>query len=238
MNQTVPELDPGLVAWLADGPTSGPGEVLSSTLARARTTRQDRRPPWRIPTAMRSQVMSTLMKLAAVTAIVLAVAIATLPTTPTTQQPAAITAASPTTSPTPERAPVVHGWPGARANPAGLYSWTPGRLGWMHRTGGISMTFAVLDDERGALAEVAPRPAELERPITEQPKRIADLRIQSWVLHSAGDDIVVTITSGPDTPPSVIAEAEAVVRSIRVEPTGTEGGYRLIFELEDGWDSG
>lgn len=139
---------------------------------------------------------------------------------------------------TPSSAPVVHGFPGARDNPAGLYSWTPGSWGWMHREGGISMTFGLLDDERGALAEVAPPPAELGRRITERPERVADLRIQSWVLRTGSDDVVITITSGPDTPPAVVAEAEAIIESIRVKPTETDPGFRIVFALEDGWDSG
>ncbi len=141
----------------------------------------------------------------------------------------------------PSTAPVVHGFVGARGGPAGLYSWTPGTWGWMHRSDGggwIAMTFRTLAGDEPLMAEVAPSLSELDRPLGDRPTLVADSRSRTWVLDAAGDTVYVTVTSEPDTTQTSIEHAEAVIESIRVEETETGPGYRLVFELDEGWDSG
>ena len=53
-----------------------------------------------------------------------------------------------------------------------------------------------------------------------------------------GAQVAIIIRSFPDTPPALVDEAEAVVESITVRPTEDGDGSRLVFELQDGWDSG
>lgn len=148
-------------------------------------------------------------------------------------------ALAPSPSPQDSVAEVIHGWPGARANPAGSYSWTPGGRGWMHG-GGVEVSIAELDDEASGIpVEDITRFGEgLEGPFSVRPQQVADVRFQSWVMDALGTKVVIVMKSFADTAPSRVAEAEAVVDSIDVEPMDTDAGYRLVFELDDGWDSG
>jgi hypothetical protein len=150
-------------------------------------------------------------------------------------------------SPTPlteDATAVVNGWPGARSEPAGLYSWTPGGRGWMHKgvegSGSVELSFQVFDAEPGAgpVAEIGELGSDLDGTYTKQPQLVADVRLQSWMMGMGDQRILLIVKSYRDTAPAMIAEAEAVIESIRAEPTQSDAGYRLVFELEDGWDSG
>ena len=68
------DLDARLTAWLEEGPTSGPDEVLSKTFARARSTRQDRVWLHRLTHPTRFQPMNAMLKIARVVAIALVLA--------------------------------------------------------------------------------------------------------------------------------------------------------------------
>jgi hypothetical protein len=144
--------------------------------------------------------------------------------------------------PTPaETFAAIRGWPGARSgnNPAGLYSWFPGGRRWMHNVGGVEITFDTLDEPYDLPVEtVAVAGADLGGPYPAVPERVADVRLQAWRLDVGDSRVVVVVKSFPHTPPSLVAEAEAVVESIRVEPADNILGYRLVFELPGGWDSG
>jgi len=68
------DIDARLAAWLEEGPTRGPEEVLSRGLARVRSTRQDG--GWRHRSTaplLRSRPMGTMLKVGAVTAIIVVV---------------------------------------------------------------------------------------------------------------------------------------------------------------------
>jgi hypothetical protein len=60
---------------------------------------------------------------------------------------------------------------------------------------------------------------------------------QTWLLDMDGTVVAFDIMTFPDTPPALLAEAEAAIRSVRVDRT-PEGEPRLVFELTQGWDSG
>jgi hypothetical protein len=96
MNRRPSDLDARLSAWLEEGPTSGPPELLSRTFARARSTRQDRVGLRRLTQPMRFQTMNTVLKFAAVAVFALAVGISILPRSPDI---GAAPAASPSPSP-------------------------------------------------------------------------------------------------------------------------------------------
>jgi WD40 repeat protein len=70
MSRRPSDIDARLAAWLEEGPTSGPEEVLSRTFARARSTRQDRVRLRRLTHPTRSQTMNSMLKVAAVVAII------------------------------------------------------------------------------------------------------------------------------------------------------------------------
>jgi hypothetical protein len=73
-------------------------------------------------------------------------------------------------------------------------------------------------------------------PYGTTPESLGDVR--AWIMDVDGSRIVILMQSSPDAPPAAIAEGEAVIDSIRVEPTESDAGYRFVFELEGGWDNG
>ncbi len=80
--------------------------------------------------------------------------------------------------------------------------------------------------------------ADLDGPYSEIPEPAVDVRLQTWLLDIDGSRVVVIVKSFPDTDPSLVAEAKAIVESIYVEPGGDGGGRRVVFSLPAGWDSG
>ena len=62
-------------------------------------------------------------------------------------------------------------------------------------------------------------------------------RTQTWLMDLDGQTVVITVVSRPDTPPELVAEAEAVDESVRVDLDGPRGP-RLLFDLTEGWDVG
>lgn len=151
---------------------------------------------------------------------------------------------SPTAMPTPR--PPIHGWIGARGGPAGLYAWTEGQeWSWMHKgsdqPGGsveISMTALPEGDSDLGLYDISNPYVADERAYAETPERISDVRMQLWVTDLDGTTVGVVIKSYPDTPADLVAEAEAIVRSMHPEPIPGTAGRRVVFTLPDGWDSG
>jgi hypothetical protein len=158
-------------------------------------------------------------------------------------------------SPMPSSAPVINGWIGARGGPAGLYSYTVGSgWAWMHNvsvegSGPVEITFRsahLEDDENGTPTYRFPEARDADGdvawggPYPEVPERVRDEHIQTWIMDVDGTRVVVTITSHPDTSAALLAEGEAIVRSIYVEPEprGTGVGRRVVFTLPSGWDSG
>ncbi len=147
-------------------------------------------------------------------------------------------------------AEAVSGWPGTRAEPAGLYSWTlrsPGRV-WMHKVpegwtstapNSVELTFHAKEaaDGPGMMeSSLAMRAWWAEGRFDEHPARVLDVHTEVWLLDVDGTRVAILLDSFPDTDPALVAEARAVIDSIVVEPT--ESGYRLVFRLLEGWDSG
>jgi hypothetical protein len=121
MNRRPSDIDARLVAWLEEGPTSGPEEVLSRTFARARSTRQDRVWLDRLTKPTRFHAMNSMLKVAAVAAFVLAVSVTILPRGPDI-------GAAPAPSPSPSPSAVPFPYPGALA--PGTYSGLLGAGRW------------------------------------------------------------------------------------------------------------
>ena len=101
MNRRPSDIDARLSAWLEEGPTSGPEEVLSRTFARARSTRQDRARLHRLTQPTRSYAMNSMLKVAAVAALALAVGVTVLP-----RGPDLASAPAPSPSPSPSAIPL------------------------------------------------------------------------------------------------------------------------------------
>lgn len=144
-------------------------------------------------------------------------------------------------------AQVIHDWPGTRVEPAGLYSWTEGSRSFMHKvpddyptSGNVEIRFHALPDGRFEMPVMSlTEPSDtVEGPFSTIPERVAATHVQAWVLDFDGRTVVVTIKAAANTSADLIAEAEAIVRSIHAETVGTGPGRRLVFTLPDGWDSG
>lgn len=105
------DLDTRLAAWLQEGATRGPDEVLSSVLAQARATRQERVWLGRLTTP-RMQRMSTMVGLTAAAILVLAAGVALRPIGDTHQQGASAPSPSPSPSATPAQLRSLVGPPG------------------------------------------------------------------------------------------------------------------------------
>ena len=73
-----------------------------------------------------------------------------------------------------------------------------------------------------------------ERP---PPSSVIAKATQTWLMDMADRVVAIDITTYSDTPPALLAEAEAAIRSVHVGRT-PYGDLRLVFELTQGWDSG
>jgi hypothetical protein len=144
---------------------------------------------------------------------------------------------APAADPSPS-AEVIHGWPGARSEPAGLYSWrVRSGTGWIHH-GSVELTFLA-----GAPTTAPPMlvsPAALqgwrdERRFGEA-TQVSEVRTELWLVDVESTRVAILLDSYPDTDPALLAEARAVIDSIIVLPTAS--GPRLVFRLPAGWDSG
>jgi hypothetical protein len=146
-------------------------------------------------------------------------------------------------------AETIHGWPGTRAEPAGLYSWTLPPIGsrWMHKVPGtwtstapnsVELTFHTSANRpRGmGMSHAILGPWWEEGPFDEHPVRVHEVRTEIWLLDVEGARVAILLDSFPDTDPELVAEAEAVIESIVAKPT--KSGHRIVFRLLEGWDSG
>jgi hypothetical protein len=158
---------------------------------------------------------------------------------PAPSSPSLTPAASP--GPGSER---VYGWPDTSANKAGWYSWNGsacGRYcnsGWMHNgygSGNLEIKIEVLPEgseatEGGSAVTVAGHEAIHRR---------IDDRDEVWIVDIEGKTIAIHLTTEPDTSRAEMAEAYAIIDSMRTEARDNGLGFRLIFRLAtDDWDSG
>jgi hypothetical protein len=62
---------------------------------------------------------------------------------------------------------------------------------------------------------------------------------EEWVVDIDGTRIAVYLKSAPGTSEIELAEAHAIIASMRTEPRDTDLGFRLVFTLTtNDWDSG
>ena len=138
---------------------------------------------------------------------------------------------------------VIKGWPEARGGPAGLYSWTPGDSGWMHKglegSDPVEIQMGIVGDDNDPFAiSLIYAGVDVDPGFTEEPVRVMDGPTQRWRLAVGDTPIYVHVSSRPDTDPALLSEAVAVVESISVQPSPDGEGRILVFELPAGWDSG
>ena len=139
----------------------------------------------------------------------------------------------------------VRGWPDTTQNPAGEYSWD-GRTcagqwcvhGFMHNgyaSGGVNIVVQVapkrpdLNDGQ-TVVTVAGHDALYRRtgPGTEE-----------WIVGIQRATLAISLEAEPGASDADLAEAHAIIQSMRTETRDTKLGFRLVFTLmTNDWDSG
>ncbi len=240
-------------AWLdVEARDRAPQRLLDGTHERIRATRQRRR---RLGTWPARRVTGTGLAVTAA-AVVVAVLVAldlglprsailgpTATPTPTpTSTPAPTPRATGSAIPGPSQVStdlIQRALPGPRGGRPGRYAWIPGFNAWMHNPGngpGVDMYFTELEarvrrDPSNIL--VAGHLASYE----EHPNPNGGLT-RLWLVEIEGSTIGIRVESSADTVYADVAEALAIIDSIRVEPDRNVLGFMLTFLSPGGWDSG
>ena len=149
---------------------------------------------------------------------------------------------SPSIASLPVHPTIVNGWPGARHNPAGRYSWEVRRDSWMHNPTdnglGVSITFSASANayESGpTTVTIAGRAGTYQ----ELPVGANGKRTELWIVDIKDTKVTITVEARPGTTAAELAEANAIIESIHSEATGDRRRpFRLTFTLPNGWDSG
>ena len=141
----------------------------------------------------------------------------------------------------------VQGWPSARGALAGVYSWdgsscagaTGCIVGFMHNamgsgSGRLEFRVEVVSDgatPSGATAATVAGHNGMYRRI--------DAQQEEWIVDIEGTTIAIRLKALPGTSQADLAEAYAIIGSMRTEAQDNPFGFRLIFTLAtDDWDSG
>jgi hypothetical protein len=173
----------------------------------------------------------------------------TITSTPTSTPTTATSTTSETTAttePSSEDNPHVdvRGWPDTTQNAAGVYSWDASRcagqfcnVGWMHNgygSGDVDITFSRGASGLNGDGATAVTVGGYEG-IHQQ---ISALR-EKWYVDIDGTSILILLSAEPGTSHADLAEARAIIDSIRTEPMDNRLGFRLVFTLStNDWDSG
>ncbi len=150
---------------------------------------------------------------------------------------------APLRSPTPD-SEVVHGWPDTTENEAGVYSWHGGAcgmsciMGFMHNgygAGNVQIQIEALGDRA--------IPDDVATAVTvaghDAIYRRIDAFEEEWIVDIDGTTIAIHLMAEPDAGEAELAEAHAIVDSMRTEPQENRLGFRLIFSITtNDWDSG
>ena len=240
-----PRLDAAVAAWLhTQAPERAPDRLWTVALERARSSPQRTR--WRgLATLLRMNGMATAAIGALTLAAVAIMGLALLPLAGSVGEPAGSPRSAPTTDQTPAAGtnePTL-GWPGARAAPAGRYQWDMIGSRWMHHVanwsgpGAVDMTFSVVHTStptEGEPVTVAGFPGIRE----VRPTRPDGTSVEVWTIRMEETTVEIVVEADGDAPEELRAEPIAIIESLeRLPRVGTEG-YRLVFTLPEGWDSG
>ncbi len=111
-------------------------------------------------------------------------------------------------------------------------------IGFMHngRGGGGSVEIHVQQVPAGGITDGG-------RAVTVAGHEGIYLRIDAqrewWVVDIEGTTIAIRVEARPGTNEAHLAEAHAIIESMRTEPRDNEFGFRLVFTLTtNDWDSG
>jgi hypothetical protein len=146
---------------------------------------------------------------------------------------------------------VVNGWPDTSRNHGGIYSFDGSTCGsepgsycnmtptgaWMHNgygSGAVDIWLQVLPEGsvtgQGTAIAVAGHAGIYRR---------IDDRRERWTVDIAEATISIRLKAEPGASPSDLADARAIIASMRAEPQDNYLGFRLVFILANNqWDSG
>lgn len=138
---------------------------------------------------------------------------------------------------------VVHGWPDTSENGPGVYSWdgSGGDMfhleGFMHNgygSGDVEIRIDVVRDDAiaggGTPVMVAGHEGTYRR---------LDAGHEEWMIDIEGTTIAIRLMTRPGTSQADLADAYAIIGSMRTEAHDNPRGFRLLFTLTtDDWDSG
>jgi hypothetical protein len=137
----------------------------------------------------------------------------------------------------------VRGWPDTTENQPGVYSWDGSpcgmscNSGFMHNgygSGNLEIRIEVVrgpPTDDGATAVTVAGHSGMYRRI--------DAQQEEWIVDIEGTTIAIRFTARPGTSQAELAEAYAIIGSMRTEPQDTDLGFRLVFTLTtNNWDSG
>ncbi len=202
----------------------------------------------------------SIVPAAALVVLILAICIEFLPATVGSAELADQPTATPVTTPTTTLAPsvgsappsVARGWPTIGGNQPGDYSWDgtcvriPCNVGFMNG-GPVAIHFDYAYDDASQYWPALPIP---ELPSTDDGltavtvaghegihRRIDALR-EEWIVEIEGLTISIRLIAKPGTSHTDLAEAYAIIDSLRTEPMETYRRFRLVFTIPTGWDSG
>ena len=152
---------------------------------------------------------------------------------------------SKSTLPQTTRTREVRGWPHTAQNPAGAYSWDrhtcAGQwcsLGFMHNGYGSGDVEIVVE-----FASEAPIQNEDATAVTiaghDGIHRRIDAGTEEWIVGIQQTTLAIRLEAKQGASDADLAEAHAIIKSMRTEPRDTKLGYRLVFTLmTNDWDSG
>ncbi len=139
---------------------------------------------------------------------------------------------------------VVLGWPSTRENAAGVYSLDGSRcsstfcvVGFMHNGQGSGDIEIRIHPER---ADTATGDGATAVTVAGHDGiyRRTD-RLEQWIFVVDGQTMAIDLEARPGTSAADLAEAYAIIRSMRTEPQDNYVGFRLVFTLAtDDRDSG
>jgi hypothetical protein len=140
---------------------------------------------------------------------------------------------------------VVRGWPTTSRNRAGVYSWDgtscAGQyciVGFIHNgygSGDVTLTIQRVGGEATPVdgwsaATFAGHDGQYRRPNARQ---------EEWMVEIEGTTIAIHLSTRRGTAQAELAEAQAIIDSMRTERRPTSLGFRLVFTLTtNDWDSG
>jgi hypothetical protein len=149
-------------------------------------------------------------------------------------------------APTRDDGEVVRGWPGTSQNAAGVYSWDGSTcssafciVGFMHNGYGSGDV-----EIRIELHSVAPPTADDGATTVsvaghDGTYRRIDAGHEEWIADIEGTTIAIRLEARPSASAADLADAHAIIASMRTDPQDNAVGFRVVFTLTtDDWDSG